>query len=69
MEAIRLAVTEAVANVVRHGYPERPGAFHVTTAVAGGELWVLVSDDGCGYQTPSQSPGLGWGLALIALHS
>lgn len=69
LEAIRLAVTEAVTNVVKHAYPKRTGAFHVTAAVAGRELRVLVSDDGCGYQTPAQSPGLGWGLTLIARHS
>jgi diguanylate cyclase (GGDEF)-like protein/PAS domain S-box-containing protein len=25
-----------------------------------------VADDGCGYQPPSQNPGLGWGLTVIA---
>lgn len=69
LEAIRLAITEAVTNAVKHAYPEHPGAFHLTTAVTGNELWVLVSDDGCGYETPSQHPGLGWGLALIAQYS
>lgn len=67
LEDIRLSVTEAATNVVKHAYPDlNTGAFHVTTAVAGEELWVLVADDGCGYQTPSQHPGLGWGLTLIA---
>lgn len=67
LDNIRLAVTEAATNAVRHAYPEpATGAFHVTAAVAGEELWVLVADDGCGYQTPSQRPGLGWGLTLIA---
>jgi two-component sensor histidine kinase len=27
---------------------------------------VLVSDSGCGYQTPPERPGLGLGLVLIA---
>jgi serine/threonine-protein kinase RsbW len=67
LEDIRLAVTEAVTNVVRHAYPDlTTGAFHVTAAVAGEELWVLVADDGCGYQAQSALPGLGWGLTLIA---
>jgi serine/threonine-protein kinase RsbW len=67
LENIRLAVTEAATNAVRHAYPElTTGAFHVTAAVAGEELWVLVADDGCGFQTPSELPGLGWGLTLIA---
>jgi LytS/YehU family sensor histidine kinase len=51
----------AVTNAVRHAYPvpSRTGAFHVVAAVAGDELWVLVADDACGYQTPAQCPGLG----------
>ena len=67
LDDIRLAVTEAATNAVRHAYPDlTPGAFHVTAAVAGEELWVLVADDGCGYRTSPQIPGLGWGLTLIA---
>jgi anti-sigma regulatory factor (Ser/Thr protein kinase) len=69
LEAIRLAVTEAVTNAVKHAYTEQIGAFHVTAAVTGEELWVLVADDGSGYKTRARSPGLGWGLALIAQHS
>ena len=67
LDNIRLAVTEAATNAVRHAYPElSTGAFHVAAAIAGDELWVLVADDGCGYQTAPQIPGLGWGLTLIA---
>lgn len=71
LDEIRLVVTEAVTNAVRHAYPEPTGtdAFHVTAAVVGNELWVLVADDGCGYQTPSRDPGLGLGLTLIAQFS
>ncbi|HET9125071.1 MAG TPA: ATP-binding protein [Solirubrobacteraceae bacterium] len=69
LDGIRLAVSEAVTNVVMHAYPDRSGAVHVTAAVAGAELWVLVADDGCGHRTPSRQPGLGWGLTVIAQHS
>lgn len=69
LDAIRLAVSEAVTNVVLHAYRAQTGAFHLTAAVAGEELWVLVADDGCGYKTPSQQPGLGWGLTIIAQQS
>jgi serine/threonine-protein kinase RsbW len=69
LDAIRLAVSEAVTNVVLHAYRDRTGAFHLNAAVAGEELWVLVADDGCGYKTPSQQPGLGWGLTIIAKQS
>jgi serine/threonine-protein kinase RsbW len=67
LEDVRLALTEAATNVVKHAYPElSTGVFYVTAAVAAEELWVLVSDDGCGYRASSQVPGLGWGLTLIA---
>jgi serine/threonine-protein kinase RsbW len=67
LEDVRLALTEAATNVVKHAYPELgTGVFYVTAAVAAEELWVLVSDDGCGYRASSQVPGLGWGLTLIA---
>ena len=65
-DAVALAVSEAVSNVVRHAYRGREGAVHLTAAVVEDELWVLVADDGCGHQTPAEHPGLGWGLALIA---
>ena len=67
LDDIRLAVTEAATNVVKHAYPDlTTGVFYVTAAIAGEELWVLVSDDGCGYRASSRIPGLGWGLTLIA---
>ena len=65
LDDVRLAVTEAVNNVVLHAY-RRGGEVHLTATVAGNEFWVLVSDNGCGYQTPSENPGLGFGLAFIA---
>lgn len=66
VDALGLAVSEAVTNAVRHAYGEGFGEVHVTAALAGDELWVLVGDDGHGLKAPSHSPGLGMGLALIA---
>lgn len=66
VDALRLAASEAVTNVVRHAYREREGLVHVTAAVAGEELWVLIGDDGHGLEAGSDEPGLGMGLALIA---
>lgn len=66
LEAIQLAVGEAVANVAAHAYPDREGLVHVSAAVVSGEVWVLVADDGCGLQARGDSPGLGQGLRLIA---
>jgi serine/threonine-protein kinase RsbW len=65
-DAIRLAVSEAITNAVRHAYPGRTGEIHVTAAITGEELWVLIADEGCGHQSRSPRPGLGWGLPLIA---
>lgn len=66
LDAVRSAVSEAVSNAVLHAYRGRKGSVHVTVNLTGVELWVLVADDGCGFQSESETPGLGWGLALIA---
>lgn len=66
LDSIRLAVSEAVTNAVMHAYRGSMGLIHVSATALPDEIWVLVSDDGCGFQTPPAQPGLGWGLALIA---
>jgi anti-sigma regulatory factor (Ser/Thr protein kinase) len=69
VESVRLAVSEALTNVVLHAYEEDGGEVHVTAAIAGDELWVLIGDDGHGLEVGSHQPGLGMGLALIAMVS
>jgi serine/threonine-protein kinase RsbW len=66
LDAIRTAVSEAVTNVVRHAYPDRPGEVELVAGLARDELWILIADRGCGFQTPARDPGLGYGLALMA---
>jgi anti-sigma regulatory factor (Ser/Thr protein kinase) len=67
LEEIRLAVSEALTNAVVHAYRgDEPGRLHVTAAVASGELWVLIGDDGRGLHAWNDSRGLGIGLALIS---
>jgi serine/threonine-protein kinase RsbW len=66
IEGLRLAVSEAVTNVVRHAYPATQGCVAITAGRASDELWVLVSDSGRGHQSPSPNPGLGFGLGIIA---
>lgn len=66
LDSIRLASSEALTNAVRYAYRARVGHVHVTARVAGGELWVLITDNGCGFHTGQESDGLGLGLALIS---
>jgi anti-sigma regulatory factor (Ser/Thr protein kinase) len=66
LEAIRLASSEALTNVVQYAYRSRTGHIYVTARAAGGEFWVLISDNGCGIRAGSDSAGLGLGLALIS---
>jgi len=70
-EAVALAVSEAVTNVVIHAYRDRdpdskPGEVHVTVTIDGEELLVSVTDDGTGMRPRSDSPGAGLGLPMIA---
>ena len=65
LDGVRLAVSEAVSNVVLHAYAGEPGYVHVTARVVSDELWVLVADDGRGHNASPLRPGLGWGLAFI----
>jgi stage II sporulation protein AB (anti-sigma F factor) len=69
VENVRLAASEALTNAVVHGYQGGPGVLHVTAAVVRSELWMLIADDGGGLVRPSDRPGLGLGLRLIAQSS
>ncbi len=64
LDGVRLAVSEAVTNVVLHAYRDEPGEVHVTARVVDHELWVLIADDGVGLGTPTLRPGLGLGSRL-----
>lgn len=66
VDAIRLATSEALTNVVVHAYDGLPGMIHVRAAVAGDGLSVSVSDDGAGLHPRVDRRGMGLGLALIA---
>src|ERR1700733_6451430 len=67
LEEIRLAISEAMTNAVVPAYRNgASGRFHVTAAVASGELWVLIGDDGRGMHAWNDSNGLGIGLGLIS---
>jgi anti-sigma regulatory factor (Ser/Thr protein kinase) len=65
-QEIALAVTEACANAVVHGYPDAPGDLEVCAAEEGGDLVIVVRDAGVGMGPRIDSPGLGVGLPVIA---
>jgi anti-sigma regulatory factor (Ser/Thr protein kinase) len=68
-QAVAVAVTEAVANAVVHGYrdAQQPGLVEVATGVEDGQLVVAVRDFGAGVATWGRSRGAGLGLPLISM--
>jgi serine/threonine-protein kinase RsbW len=63
---VALVVSEAVSNAVVHAYVGGPpGAVEVEVAVHDDELMVVVEDHGRGLRPRPDSPGLGYGLALM----
>jgi serine/threonine-protein kinase RsbW len=67
IEDVRLAVTEACTNVVRHAYGDtEPGRLEIVIRPAGDMLDVIVSDHGRGIGPSPDTAGPGLGLPLIA---
>jgi stage II sporulation protein AB (anti-sigma F factor) len=68
LDGVRLAVSEAVANAVVHGYRGTgDGCFTVIAeADDDGHLIVTVTDHGQGLSPRHDSPGAGLGLPLIS---
>jgi anti-sigma regulatory factor (Ser/Thr protein kinase) len=66
IEDIRLAVTEACTNVVRHAYIGVDGTIEVVVRPRGSELEVVVEDSGRGIGLSPDTAGPGLGLPLIA---
>ena len=65
--AVSLAVSEAVTNAVLHAHSNGlSGSIDVLARRNGTRLIVTVSDDGRGMRPNPDSPGLGFGLALVA---
>ena len=68
LEALNLAVSEALTNVVVHAYRDAaaPGPVLIVVSVRDRALIVTVADEGCGMVPRSDSPGLGLGMGLMA---
>jgi serine/threonine-protein kinase RsbW len=63
---MRLAVTEACTNVVRHAYTGEEGTIDVVVRPNGDALEVVVADSGRGIAPSPDTGGPGLGLSLIA---
>ena len=64
---IRLAVSEAATNVVKHAYREGPaGDLVIEVYDDADELLVIVADEGVGMKPRMDGEGFGLGLPLIA---
>jgi anti-sigma regulatory factor (Ser/Thr protein kinase) len=67
VEDMRLAVTEACTNVVRHAYEAGElGTIDVVIRPAGDRLELIVSDHGSGMGPSADVAGPGLGLPMIA---
>jgi serine/threonine-protein kinase RsbW len=66
IEDMRLAVTEACTNVVRHAYQGEEGTIDVVVRPKGEALELIVSDAGRGIGPSPDTGGPGLGLPLIA---
>ncbi len=65
---LKMAVSEAMTNVIVHAYDDAtPGSVDVSVAigVARREVTVVVADQGAGMKPRPDSPGMGLGLPLI----
>jgi anti-sigma regulatory factor (Ser/Thr protein kinase) len=61
---VRLAVSEACANAVKHAYPDKePGEILITAGISPEALVVTVRDYGRGF--PAGRPPAGLGVTLI----
>lgn len=66
VDAVRLAMSEAVANAVMHAFPDGGGAIHVSFTCRGGVLRFVVEDHGCGRAAAvSDTAGAGLGTSLM----
>jgi serine/threonine-protein kinase RsbW len=64
---VKLALSEALTNVVVHSYRDgAPGPIEVDARLADGTLSITIADEGPGMRPRPDSPGAGLGLPIIA---
>jgi len=65
---VKLAVSEALTNVVVHSYRDdpEPGMVEIDAEVCTTELRIKIADEGGGMRPRTDSPGAGLGLPIIA---
>jgi anti-sigma regulatory factor (Ser/Thr protein kinase) len=63
LDAVELAVSEAVANAVVHAYDNGSGTVELQAAAAPYELQIVVRDHGRGIRGSGSNGGAGFGLA------
>jgi stage II sporulation protein AB (anti-sigma F factor) len=65
LEDVRLCVSEAVTNVVRHAYDESRGRVDIVVERDDGELTIVVRDTGVGIPPSGRNESDGFGLKII----
>ena len=68
---LKLALTEACSNSVRHAYPDGDGTVHIVYELQADRLVIEVADDGAGFDPGDKAAGSGdlveggLGIAII----
>jgi two-component sensor histidine kinase len=65
VDDVKLCVSEAVTNAVRHAYASQSGMVDVAVERSGDELAVVVRDEGRGLAKLARKGTLGFGLRII----
>ena len=66
LDGLALAVSEAMANAIAHGYPgDAAGTIDLSAEASPFEVTVTVRDHGCGLADGESPPGAGFGLMII----
>jgi anti-sigma regulatory factor (Ser/Thr protein kinase) len=65
VDDVKLCVSEAATNIVRHAYREDRGELRIRVESRGDELTVIVRDEGVGLEVFQREGELGHGLRIM----